>query len=446
MSKERLSVIILSAGKGTRMKSSLSKLLHKIGNLEMANHVINTARKLDVEEIVVVASEENINELQNNLANDLKFVIQYNRNGTGGATKVGTQKLSNKENNVLIMYGDVPLIKAETYQKMLDNLDQTNSVVSILGFNIEDTTKKYGRLIIKNNNELEKITEYKDASDIERQITLCNAGIVAVKGKYLDDFLSKINDNNASKEFYLTDIIEIARKQNLKCSFIIADEKEVMGVNSQEELSIAEKVFQDSKRKEFMAKGVTIIDPNSVYFSYDTELENNTIIEPNVVFLPKVKVEHNCTIKSFSYLEGCTIKSGCKVGPFARIRPDTILNNNVQIGDFVEIKKSTIQNGTKINHLSYIGDAEIGENTNIGAGTITCNYNGFTKNKTKIGKNCFIGSNTICIAPVEIADEAMTGAGSVITKNVERDALAISRSEQKSIKNGSLKFKAKFKK
>ncbi len=446
MNKKGLSVIILSAGKGTRMKSSLSKLLHKIGNLEMANHVINTARKLNAEEIIVVASEENINELQSNLANDLKFVIQYDRNGTGGATKVGTQKLTNKENNILIMYGDVPLIKAETYQKMLDNLEETNSVISILGFNIEDTTKKYGRLIVKNNNELEKITEYKDATDVERQITLCNAGIVVVKGKYLEDFLSKVNNNNASKEYYLTDIIEIARKQNLKCSFIIADETEVMGVNSQEELSIAERIFQNNKRKEFMAKGTTLIDPTSVYFSYDTEIENNTIIEPNVVFLPKVKVEQGCIIKSFSYLEGCTIKSGCKVGPFARIRPDTILNNDVQIGDFVEIKKSTIHEGTKINHLSYIGDAEIGKNTNIGAGTITCNYNGFTKSKTKIGKNCFIGSNTICVAPVEIADDAMTGAGSVITKNVEQDALAISRPEQKSIKNGSSRFKAKFKK
>lgn len=440
-----LSVIILSAGKGTRMKSNISKPLHKIGNLEMINHVVNTAKKLDTQEIVIVASEENFEELKKNVSEKIKINIQYNRNGTGGAAKIGLEKIEHKNNNILIMYGDVPLIKTESYQNMLRILDEQNAAMVVMGFEVADINKKYGRLIVKNNFELEKIVEYKDATNKERQIKFCNAGIIAVKGEYLENLLSQTNDNNASGEYYLTDIIEIARKQNLPCNYMAAEEKEVMGINSREELAEAEKIFQDSMRKKFMLDGITLIDPQSTYFSYDTEISNDTIIEPNVVFLPGIKIESNVVIKSFSYLEGCTIKSNSSIGPFARIRPETTINENSKIGNFVEIKKSNIEKNVKIGHLTYIGNTEIGENTNIGAGTITCNYDGFNKFKTKIGKDSFVGSNTIFVAPVEIGENSLTAAGSVITKNVGKDDLAITRCEQKNLKGASAKFKERKK-
>lgn len=439
-----ISAVVISAGKGTRMKSSISKPLHKIGNLEMVNHVINTAKKLDCEEISIVASEENFEEIRKNVDDNIKITIQYERLGTAHATSTGLEKIEKENNNILVLYGDVPLVEADTYKNMLDILDNTKSSLVVLGFNVADIKKKYGRLIIKNNGELDKITEYKDATEKERNITLCNAGIIATKVSLLRDLLKYVDNNNASGEYYLTDIVEIARKRNLKCNYVVVDEDEVMGVNSREELSVAEKIFQDKKRKEFMKNGVTLVIPSSVYFSYDTEISNDVIIEPNVTILPGVKIESNVTIKSFSYLENCIIKNCASVGPFARIRPNTILEENSHIGNFVEIKKSNIGKGVKIGHLTYIGDSEIGENTNIGAGTITCNYNGYTKSKTKIGKNSFVGSNTIFVAPVEIGENVFTGAGSVITKSVENNDLAITRAEQKNIKGCSLKLREKY--
>lgn len=445
MNNNNLSIVILSAGMGTRMKSSLSKPLHKIGNLEMINHVINTSKCLNAEEIVVVASVENIEQIKNNIDNSIKTTIQYDRNGTGGATKIGLQKIDKKNNIILVMYGDVPLIKKETYSNMLSKI-KDNTVITILGFNTENLKNRYGRLALNNQNKLEKIIEFKDATEEQKQNSLCNAGIMAINGKYLESFLKEINNNNASGEYYLTDIVEIAKKHGYDVDFSITDENEVMGVNSRDQLAIAEQIFQDNKRKEFMMNGVTLIDPQTVYFSYDTEIENDVIIEPNVTFLPHVRIRKNVRIKSFSYIEDCEIRSGAVIGPFARIRPNTIIDENVQIGDFCEIKKSNIGKGTKINHLSYIGDTTIGENTNIGAGTITCNYDGYSKFKTNIGSNCFIGSNTVIIAPINIGDDALTGAGSIITKDISNKSIAIARSEQKNINNAINRYREKRKK
>ncbi len=432
-----LSVIILAAGMGTRMKSAISKPLHKVGNLEMINHVINMAEKLDSNDIIVVASRENEDHIKKSVKDNIKIVIQEDRNGTGGAVKVAVPYLNKNNNKVLIMYGDVPLITYDTYNNMINN---ENDLV-VLGFHTKDISNKYGRLVL-NNNKLEKIIEFKDASEEERKNTLCNAGILLIKQDLLK-LLDKINNNNASKEYYLTDIIELAKKDNKDISFSIADEDEVMGVNSRDQLAIAENIFQNRKRQEFMKNGVTLIDPESVYFSYDTEIENDVVIEPNVVFLTGVKINSNVEIKSFSYLEKCEIKSGAIIGPFARIRPDTIIENNAKIGNFCEIKKSIIGEGTKVNHLTYIGDTTIGKNTNIGAGTITCNYDGYKKSKTVIGDNCFIGSNTIMVAPVELGNDSLTGAGSVITKNVNSKAIAITRAEQRNIENAVDRYRSK---
>ena len=444
MENTKLSVIILSAGMGTRMKSKLSKPLHKIGNLEMVNHVIQTSQHLQAQETVVVVSVDNKEQIEQNIDKSIKTTIQHDRNGTGGATKVGFEAVKNKENIILVMFGDVPLIKVDIYKNLLSKI-KDNTVISVLGFNTNNITNKYGRLILDTNNKLNKIVEFKDANEEEKQNPLCNAGIMAINGKYLGKFLSELNNNNASGEYYLTDIVEIAKKYNFEIDYSIAEEDEVMGVNSREQLAIAEKIFQNNKRKEFMLKGITLIDPETTYFSYDTEIENDVIIEPNVVILPKVKIHNNVEIKAFSYLEDCEIKSGAIIGPFARIRPATTIEENAKIGNFCEIKKSTIGKGTKVNHLTYIGDTIIGENTNVGAGTITCNYDGYSKFKTNIGSNCFIGSNTIMIAPVNIGDDALTGAGSVITKNVESKSIAVTRAEQKNVENAIDKYREKRK-
>ena len=439
---DNLSVVILSAGKGTRMKSNISKPLHKIGNLEMINHVINTAKKLNSNEIIIVVSEENIEQIKKNVDDNIKFVLQKNRNGTAGAAKLTLPLLNKNNDKVLIMCADTPLINYETYEKMV----QTDNDVVVLGFNTSNISNKYGRLVVNNNGELEKIVEFKDATEEERKNPLCNAGLMVIKTALIDNFINKIDNNNASGEYYLTDVVAIAKNENYKIGYAIAEENEVMGINSRDQLAEAEKLFQDKKRLEFMKNGVTLINPESVYFSYDTEIENDVIIEPNVVFMEGVKIHSNVEIKSFSYLEKCEIKTGAVVGPFARIRPETIIEKNAKIGNFCEIKKSTIGEGTKVNHLTYIGDTTVGKNTNIGAGTITCNYDGYSKFKTKIGNNCFIGSNTIMVAPIEIGNDALTGAGSIITKNVEEKSIAITRAEQKNIENAIDKYREKRKK
>jgi bifunctional UDP-N-acetylglucosamine pyrophosphorylase/glucosamine-1-phosphate N-acetyltransferase len=324
-------------------------------------------------------------------------------------------------------------------------LNTTENAVIVLGFEVSEKGTRYGRLKLNEKNELLRIIEYKEAEEGDGKITLCNAGIMAFKGQHLGKFLEKIDNNNNAKEYYLVDAIKIANEIGLKSTYIDVSEDQVLGVNSREDLSKVELIFQNYKRKEFMEQGVTLIDPSSVYFSYDTEIENDVVIEPNVVILPGVKIKSGVTVKAFSYLEGCVLESGVSVGPFARIRPGAFLDKDARIGNFVEIKKSNIGKGVKIGHLTYIGDSEIGENTNIGCGVVTCNYDGYVKSKTKIGKDNFIGSNTIFVAPVETGDNCITAAGSVITKNIENNAMAVSRAEQKNIVDGMKKYKAKRK-
>ena len=444
MSKE-VTTIILAAGKGTRMKSNISKPMHKIAGLEIISHIIKTVEKIDTKETIIVVSEENNEDITKCLSDKEKLVIQKERKGTGDATKTAIDIISNINNPVLITYGDMPLVESETYTKMIKRIYEENVSIVALGFYTKDTTNKYGRFKINADNNLESIIEFKDATEEERKNPLCNAGIYVIKNaELLKNLLERIDNKNASGEYYLTDIIKIAYEQKLKCVYDIAMENEVMGVNSRNELAVAEKIFQDKKRQEFMLSGVTLQEPSTVYFSYDTIIENDVTIEPNVFFANGVKIKSGTVIKSFSYLEDCEINNNVSIGPFARIRPGTVLKNNCKVGNFCEIKKSTIGNGTKINHLSYIGDTEIGDNTNIGAGTITCNYNGYTKSKTKIGNNSFIGSNTIMIAPINIGNNTMTAAGSVITNDVIDGAIAISRSEQKNLDQGMIRYRKKM--
>ena len=430
-----LSIVILAAGKGTRMKSDLHKTLHKVAGREMINLVVDHAKNLKAKDLCVVVSEDmkDVQEIVLENYKETKFAVQKDRNGTGGATKVGLSHLKNIGDTVLVLYGDVPLIEKETLESLCEKVESGKNAIAVLGFHTADIKNKYGRLITR-GNKIERIVEYKDASDNERAITFCNSGIMAIKGKELPNLLAKIDNKNASNEYYLTDIVEIARKQGLECTFSECTENEAHGVNSKLQLSEAEKIMQDRLRKQHMTNGVTLIDPSSVYFSLDTEIGRNVVINPNVVFGKGVVIKDNVIVKPFTHLEGTTLENEVQVGPFARLRTGAHLHKKSRIGNFVEIKKSDIKEGVKIGHLSYIGDSEIGEATNIGAGTITCNYDGVNKHKTKIGKNSFIGSNTAMVAPVTIGEGALIGAGSTITKDVPTNEMAIGRGRQVNLK------------
>lgn len=444
----QLSVIILSAGKGTRMKSELPKVMHQVASRTMLDLVIDTAQSLNPEDISLVISQD-MTDFCDKIRKEhegvnLNFVIQNERKGTAHAVSCALQNFMNQGrklgNKVLILYGDTPLITKQTLDLMLTNLDETE--LCVLGFE-DGAENSYGRLIIDQNGLLQKIVEFKDANSQEKLITLCNSGVMAVSGNHISDLISQVKNQNAAKEFYLTDIINIANNLHLKCSFIKTNSDEVLGVNSKVELAKVEKIMQQRLRQALMMNGVTLIDPDSVFLAYDTKIESDTIIHPYNMFGSHVRIAKKVEIKSFCHIEGAEIFSGAIIGPYARIRPQTIIAENVKIGNFVEIKKSQLSKGAKINHLSYIGDSEIGESSNIGAGTITCNYDGFEKHQTKIGKNVFIGSNSALVAPLAIADGALIAAGSVITKNVDADDLAIARSKQTNIPSGSKKFRNK---
>jgi bifunctional UDP-N-acetylglucosamine pyrophosphorylase/glucosamine-1-phosphate N-acetyltransferase len=440
-----ISIIILSAGKGTRMKSSLPKVMHKVAGREMLNMVIDEAKKLNPQNISLVVSSEMetfYEKIKNEHENQqIDFVVQNERKGTGHAVSCAIKTFNNNKKlhkKVLILYGDTPLISHQTLEKMLQKIDDFS--LCILGFDDEEENA-YGRLVINDFGHLEKIVEFKDANEIEKKIALCNSGVIAVDGDALPHLLSQIKDNNSAQEFYLTDIVAIANNQGLKCTFIKTNINEVLGVNSRIELANIEKIKQKQIRQKMMENGVTLVSPKSVYFNFDTKIAQDVIIYPNVFFGSEVVVESGVEIKSFCHIEGAKIQKNAKIGPFARIRPQSEIAENVHIGNFVEIKKSQIAKNSKINHLSYIGDSEIGENTNIGAGTITCNYDGFNKFKTKIGDNVFIGSNSAIVAPIEIKNGAIIGAGSVITKNVESDDLAVARTSQTNLARGAIKFR-----
>lgn len=437
-----LSVIILAAGKGTRMKSELPKVMHKVAGREMLNMVIDEAATLSPKNITIVVSQEMQDSQQKILAahreNDIHFVLQHERKGTAHAVQTAVDDIKSLGDRVLILYGDTPLIKHATLKKMVEKLEGFS--LCVLGFEDEEENA-YGRLVVDAKGHIEKIVEFKDADEEEKKIALCNSGVMAVDGHKIKSLLSQVKNNNAAHEFYLTDIVAIAGEMGLKRTFIKTEIEEVLGVNSRHELAKIESIKQNQIRRKMMDSGVTLVDPSSVHFSFDTKIGSDVVIHPNVFFGPKVAIEKNVEIRSFCHIEGANIAPGAIVGPFARIRPGSEISQDVHIGNFVEIKKSLLKKGAKVNHLSYIGDSEIGEKSNIGAGTITCNYDGFNKYNTVIGDGVFVGSNSALVAPVNIADGAVIGAGSVITKDVAKDDLAVARSKQLAITEGGKKFR-----
>lgn len=442
MNKRNVAAVILAAGHGTRMKSATPKVLHAIGGRSMLAHVMASAQALSPERLAVVigAQAPIVGDAAKAIRADVAIAVQNPPRGTGDAVKQAMPALAGFDGAVLILYADTPLVTAATLAALAEKVE-TGAAVAVLGFRPADAGA-YGRLKTNAAGGLEAIVEAKDASPKELAIGFVNSGVMAADAAFLARALPQLTDNNAKKEFYLTDIVAIARAEGLSCAVAEAPEDEVIGVNSRGELSEAERIFQNRARKAAMEAGVTLIDPGTVYFSSDTQIGNDVVIEPNVFFGPGVRVATGAHIRANSHIEGAHVGEGASVGPFARLRPGTELSRDVKVGNFVEVKNAKVGEGAKLPHLTYAGDANIGANANLGAGTITCNYDGYSKHMTTIGDGAFIGSNASLVAPVTIGAGAYVGSGSVITKNVEPGALAVARGRQADFKGWAAKFRA----
>ena len=425
-----LAIVVLAAGKGTRMKSDLHKVLHPIAGRPMIDHLLASAAGLEPErQVVIVGSGRE--QLEAALAGRADIAVQEPQLGTGHAVQQAEAALAGFSGDVLILYADVPFVHAETMRAMLERLHADDApAVVVLGFEPADTLQ-YGRILAHGDGRIAKMVEHKDASEEERACRLCNSGLMAVRGADLFGLLARVGNANSQGEYYLVDIVNIANADGRACAVVVTeDETEVAGINSRAELARAEAQWQAFRREEAMAAGASLRAPGTVFFSWDTVLGRDVTIEPNVVFGPGVNIADGATIRAFSHLEGATVGEGCEVGPFARLRPGAVLGRKAKVGNFVEVKKATLGEGAKANHLSYLGDAEIGAGANIGAGTITCNYDGYFKHKTVIGPRAFIGSNSALIAPVRIGADAIVAAGSAVSRDVADGELRMVRAEQ----------------
>ena len=422
--------VILAAGQGTRMRSPTPKVLHKVGGRTLLDRAIDAAEALGCARIIVVAGVHSPAVAQHaaKRLGQAAVAIQDPPQGTGHAVLAARQALAGFEGDVVVTYADCPLLDAATIEPLF-GLRAKGVDLAVMGFDPAEPGA-YGRLILTPGGELLRIVEAKDATIEERQVRHCNSGILAAASATLFALLDKVGNDNANKEYYLTDVIGLAHDQGLHAKVAFASEDAVMGVNSQAELAMAEAVFQRRRRRALMIDGVSMSAPDTVHLSWDTQIAPGAVIEPYVVFGPGVTVAAEAVIKSFSHLEGATVQTGALIGPYARLRPGADIGPQAHIGNFVEVKKVAVGAGAKANHLAYLGDGTIGEKANIGAGTIFCNYDGFDKHQTHVGAGAFIGSNSSLVAPVRIGDGAMTGSGSVITGDVDADALAVGRAPQ----------------
>ncbi|UFS64120.1 bifunctional UDP-N-acetylglucosamine diphosphorylase/glucosamine-1-phosphate N-acetyltransferase GlmU [Paracoccus denitrificans] len=426
MTEKPVALIVLAAGQGSRMQSDLPKVLHRLGGVPLVGHALSTGRTLEPEAVVVVAGHgaEAVAKAVAKLNPEAKIALQEQQLGTGHAVSQALPQLEGFEGRVIVLYGDTPFIGQET----LASLAGHPADVVVLGFEAADPGR-YGRLVTGPEG-LERIVEYKDADEATRAIRLVNSGVLAADAALLREFLPMIGNRNAAGEYYLTDIPELARAAGHRVEVVTCDEAETLGINTRVELAAAEAAFQVRARARALEDGVTMTDPATVWFALDTCIGRDAVIGQNVVFGPGVTVESGAEILPFCHLEGCHVSAGATVGPFARLRPGAELGGDVHVGNFVEIKNSVLDEGAKVGHLTYLGDAHVGEATNIGAGTVTCNYDGVSKHRTEIGAHAFIGSDTMLVAPVRVGARAMTGSGSVITEDVPDDALALGRAKQ----------------
>jgi bifunctional UDP-N-acetylglucosamine pyrophosphorylase / glucosamine-1-phosphate N-acetyltransferase len=423
-----IAAIILAAGKGTRMKSDLHKVLHPIAGRPMLMHLMDAVDALNpAKKVVVVGSGKD--QLEKALDGSAELAVQEPQYGTGHAVQMAENALGGFDGDVLILYGDVPFVPTATMQGMIDRLNAADApAVVVLAFEPDDT-QSYGRVITEGDH-ITKMVEHKDATEAERACRLCNSGLMVVKARDLFGLLSRVTDENAAKEYYLVDIVNIANADGHHCAVVKTDPFDVAGINSRAELAQMEGKWQQRRRLRAMDDGATLIAPKTVWFAYDTVIGRDVLIEPNVFFGPGVTVADGVTIRAFCHIEGASLATGVEVGPYARLRPGAVLEEKAKVGNFVEVKKSRMGKGAKANHLSYIGDADVGAGANIGAGTITCNYDGYFKYQTVIGEGAFIGSNSALVAPVKIGAGAIVGAGSTVTKDVADGELRLVRAEQ----------------
>ena len=425
-----LAAIVLAAGKGTRMKSDLHKVLHPIAGRAMLDHLLASLDELAPKQTVVVVGDK-ADQIARAVGGRAETVPQEPQLGTGHAVQHAQDTLTGFSGDVLVLYGDVPFVRAETMRSMLGRLHGADEPACVvLGFEPADPGH-YGRVIANNAGSISKMIEFKDASEEERACSLCNSGLLAARSEDLFALLARVSNDNAQSEYYLPDIVNIAIGHGRACAVVVCDDPgEVTGINSRGELAAAEAAWQAARREAALADGATLVAPETVFFSHDTRLGRDVMVEPNVVFGPGVTVADGAWIKGFSHIEGASIGAGAQVGPFARLRPGAVLEENAFVGNFVEMKKATLGPGAKASHLTYLGDAIVGENANIGAGTITCNYDGYFKYKTEIGPRAFIGSNSSLIAPVRIGADAIVAAGSAVSRDVGDGDLRMVRGEQ----------------
>ena len=436
-----LSVLVLAAGKGTRINSQKSKVLHEIAGLPLVCHVIEAIKPLEPDNLVVVIApgQEELGEI----VNPASIRIQEKSLGTGDAVKAGLSNLKNLSGTVLVAFGADPMITTSTLRRLISAREIADPPdVVVLGFRTENPDR-YGRLVLDADGKLERIVEVSEAHTIDKPVELYNAGVMAVNGAKIIEFLEALSPENGKKEYYLTDIVRIALKKGGYAQVVEGEEEETLGVDSRADLAKAEAMMQERLRTKMLNNGVTLVSPETTFLSHDTVIGRDTIIHPNVVIGKNVDIGESVEIKSFSHLEGAIVSDEVVIGPYARLRPGTEIEKRAKVGNFVEIKKAKIGEGTKVNHLSYVGDADVGQEVNIGAGTITCNFDGIKKHLTVIGDGAFIGSNTSLIAPVEVGKNAIIGAGSTITMSVDDNTISVVRGELKEIPNGATRFRTK---
>lgn len=420
--------IILAAGKSSRMNSSKSKVLHEVGHYPLIKHVMDLAEK----KVIVISP--NAKDIEDHIG-ETPFVVQEQPLGTGHAVMKALSHVS-PDDDVIVLYGDTPLVTSDTIKR----LSLTEADCVLVGMDLPNPMG-YGRMIVDSSNCVNQVVECLDATESQQKVTLCWGGVLKIKGDLLLKYLPQISNQNAKQEYYLTSLFELLVQNNHKIEYIITEHEELVGVNSKQDLVHLEHVFQERMRKKAIENGAILEDPKTVYFSYDTILGRDVLVEPNVYFLPKVTVGEGTRIRAFSYLEGAVIGNDCIIGPFARIRPDSVIEEKSRVGNFVEIKNSHLKQKARINHLSYVGDSHVGVETNIGAGVVTCNYDGFKKHETRIGDHVFVGSNSSLVAPVKIGDGAIVGAGSVVTNSVPENALTLSRPTQVDKENGAERYR-----
>ncbi|HEU5285570.1 MAG TPA: bifunctional UDP-N-acetylglucosamine diphosphorylase/glucosamine-1-phosphate N-acetyltransferase GlmU [Sphingomicrobium sp.] len=435
-------VVILAAGQGTRMRSDMHKVLHPIAGRPLLLHLLDRVDGLGAQKRVVVVGKgrDQVEEALD--GRDVAVAHQAQQKGTAHAVQQAAAALAGYGGAVLVLYADTPFVEAATLKRMLERLDGDDGPGIVVLASRPADPAAYGRIILGEGDRIAKMVEFRDASEEERAVRLCNSGMMALRARDLFRWLDRVGNDNAAGEYYLPDVVNIAASEGREAVVIEGDPYETAGVNSRAELAHLELEWQRRRREQALEEGATLIDPESVWFAYDTRLGRDVTVEPHVVFGPRVEVADGASIKAFSHIEGAVIGARASVGPFARIRPGTRLGETSRVGNFVELKQALIGKGAKVNHLSYVGDSVVGEGANIGAGTITCNYDGFDKHQTVIGDGAFIGSNSALVAPVTIGEGAVVGAGSVITGDVEPHSLALERSKQKGIAGWAKRFRA----